>query len=127
MILCERESLKDVGDKALKELKEEVEKLVKELKDVKDKGAQKEGIEEKTKNLSDSLQKIGQYIIKTEAETSPGQAQPENPPEAKTPGEKKDVEEGEVVEITDMDYYELLGISKGASDAELKPHIESNL
>ena len=97
MIYVSEKSLKDVGDKAPKELKEEIEKLVKELKDVKDKES-KEVIEEKTKNLSDSLQKIGQYMYqKPGAETSPGQAQPENPPEAKTPGEKKDVEEGEVV------------------------------
>jgi hypothetical protein len=31
------------------------------------------------------------------AEATSGQPQPENPPEAKTTGEKKDVEEGEVV------------------------------
>ena len=61
MIYVSEKSLKDVGDKAPKELKEEIEKLVKELKDVKDKES-KEVIEEKTKNLSDSLQKIGQYM-----------------------------------------------------------------
>jgi molecular chaperone DnaK len=97
MIYVSEKSLKDAGDKAPKELKEEIEKLVKELKDVKDKES-KEVIEEKTKCLSDALQKIGQYMYqKPGAEATSGQPQPENPPEAKTTGEKKDVEEGEVV------------------------------
>jgi len=99
MIYVSEKSLKDVGDKAPKELKEEIEKLIKELKDVKDKES-KEVIEEKTKNLSDALQKIGQYMYQQQPGSTPptGQANPEDKSSsAKAPEEKKDVEEGEVV------------------------------
>ena len=107
MIYVSEKSLKDAGDKAPKELKEEIEKLVKELKDVKDKES-KEVIEEKTKNLSDSLQKIGQYMYQKQPEATPPAGQPnvsedaaKASPFAKASGDKpedkKDVEEGEVV------------------------------
>lgn len=99
MIYVSEKSLKDTGDKAPKELKEEIEKLVKELKEVKDKES-KEVVEEKTKNLSDSLQKIGQYMYQKQPnEAQPtGQANPEDKSSsAKTTEDKKDVEEGEVV------------------------------
>ena len=99
MIYVSEKSLKDAGDKAPKELKEEIEKLVKELKEVKDKES-KEVIEEKTKNLSDSLQKIGQYMYQQQPGSTPptGQANSEDKSSsAKAPRIKKDVEEGEVV------------------------------
>lgn len=99
MIYVSEKSLKDAGDKAPKELKEEIEKLVKELKDVKDKES-KEVIEEKTKNLSDSLQKIGQYMYQKQPEATPPAGQPnvsEDKPTEQPTEDKKDVEEGEVV------------------------------
>lgn len=107
LIYVSEKSLKDAGDKAPKELKTEIEGKIKELKDVKDKGT-KEVVEEKTKALSDSLQKIGQYMYSQQQPgagapgAAPGGAQqPGNAPGNGAAGqgtsEKKDVEEGEVV------------------------------
>jgi molecular chaperone DnaK len=102
LIYVSEKSLKDVGAKAPAELKTEIEAKVKELKEIKDKGS-KEVIEEKTKDLSDSLQKIGQYMYSQQ----PPQGQPGATAGAGTPpppgneggkkDDKKDVEEGEVV------------------------------
>ncbi|MFH0773842.1 MAG: molecular chaperone DnaK [bacterium] len=98
LVYTSEKSLKDVGDKAPKELKESIEKKIKELKEIVEKGS-KEEIEKKTSELSDELQKIGQYMYKKEdkapdAKTAQGQAGAE-PQEKKE--EKKDVEEGQVV------------------------------
>jgi len=99
LIYVSEKSLKDVGDKAPADLKTEIESKIKELKEIKDKGVKAE-IEEKTKNLSDSLQKIGQYMYSQQ--NPPGNSNPKtdappgNGPDKK-PGDKKDVEEGEVV------------------------------
>lgn len=101
LIYTAEKSLKDVGEKAPKELREEIEGKIKTAKESIEKGDAAE-IENKTKDLSDSLQKIGQYMN--------AQAQPNAAPTAENtdeaPGEKKDdtattpkpdVEEGEVV------------------------------
>lgn len=100
MIYVSEKSLKDAGDKAPKELREEIEKLVKELKDVKDKES-KEVVEEKTKYLSDALQKIGQYMYQQQPGSAPPAGQPnvseDKSSSAKASEDKKDVEEGEVV------------------------------
>lgn len=59
LIFTAEKSLKDAGDKVPAEVKTEVEEKVKALKAILDSGS-KEDIEAKTKELSDSLQKIGQ-------------------------------------------------------------------
>jgi len=101
MIYVSEKSLKDAGDKAPKDIKEAVEKKIKDLKSVFEKGS-KEDLENKTKDLSDELQKIGQYMYKDQKQ--PGQAssdQPSSKDNGKTEeGNKKEetkVEEGEVV------------------------------
>jgi molecular chaperone DnaK len=92
MVYVAEKSLKDVGDKAPKEVKEEVEKDIKELKETLEKGT-KEELETKTKKLSDSLQKIGQYMYQQgQAQEPTGEKQEEDKKK-----EGKDVEEGEVV------------------------------
>lgn len=98
MIYVAEKSLKDVGDKAPKDVKESVEKKIKELKDVLDKGS-KEDLEEKTKALSDELSKIGQaaYQQKKDEKEVKKEEEKSSPNANEDKGEKKDVEEGEVV------------------------------
>jgi molecular chaperone DnaK len=102
LIYVSEKSLKDAGDKAPKDLKSEIEGKIKDLKDVKDKG-DKAVIEEKTKALSDSLQKIGQFMYSQGqgAGPQPGSQAPGGAPggaaEPEKKDDKKDVEEGEVV------------------------------
>jgi molecular chaperone DnaK len=103
LIYTSEKSLKDVGDKAPKDLKEAIEKKIKELKEAGEKG-NKEDIEKKTSELSDELQKIGQYMYKKD-EKAPNAnptdaaagAGTEEKKEEQPAGDKKDVEEGQVV------------------------------
>ncbi|HKC14909.1 MAG TPA: molecular chaperone DnaK [Patescibacteria group bacterium] len=99
LIFTAEKSLKDAGDKVPEDIKKEVEEKVTALKAVLDTGT-KEDLETKTKELSDSLQKIGQAMNQQSASS-------EQPSEEKKTedGEKKDEEkkdsdepvEGEVV------------------------------
>src|SRR5258708_4639203 len=99
LIFTAEKSLKDAGDKVPEDIKKEVEEKVTDLKAVLDTGT-KEDLETKTKELSDSLQKIGQAMNQQSASS-------EQPSEEKKTedGEKKDEEkkdsdepvEGEVV------------------------------
>src|SRR6266404_889601 len=59
LLFTSEKALKDGGDKVPAEVKTEVEEKMKALKDILDSGS-KEDIEAKTKELSDSLQKIGE-------------------------------------------------------------------
>ncbi len=104
LIYTSEKSLKDAGDKAPKEIREDIESKVKELKDALEKAPATE-LEEKTKALSESLSKIGQYMYDQKKEdAAPGDV----PSDAeKSEGSKEEdgkkpsdgpVEEGEVVE-----------------------------
>jgi len=83
-------------------VKKEVEDKIKALKDMLDTGS-KEDLETKTRELSDSLQKIGQaaYQQGQQAQTEPEiekeekEGQPSD--SAKATSDKGDVQEGEVV------------------------------
>ncbi|MBI5358098.1 molecular chaperone DnaK [Candidatus Amesbacteria bacterium] len=91
MIFTAEKAIKDGGDKLKPELKTEVEEKVKAVKDILEAGS-KEDLESKTKDLMDSMQKIGSAMYeqpKQEAET-PGA--PETPKD-----DKAKPEEGEVV------------------------------
>jgi molecular chaperone DnaK len=95
MIYVAEKSLKEVGDKAPKEVKEEVEGKIKELKEVLEKASVAE-LEEKTKALSDSLQKIGQLMYnqqKNQSEVNEKKSADQNNEKS----HDKKVEEGEVV------------------------------
>lgn len=101
LIYTSEKSLKDAGDKVPAELKTEIEGKITELKDVIEKGTSKE-VDEKSGELSTSLQKIGQYMSQQpqDGQTPPGT---EGAPKAEDAEEvkkddKKNAEEGEVVE-----------------------------
>jgi molecular chaperone DnaK len=103
LLFTAEKSLKDGGDKVPAEIKTEVEEKMKALKDILDSGS-KEDIENKTKELSDSLQKIGEaaYQQGQQAQTEPEIESEEKDGSAEEKSEdKKDDEkpvEGEVVE-----------------------------
>src|SRR6476659_8894045 len=58
LIFTSEKALKDAGDKVNADLKKEVEDKIKALRDILDTGS-KEDLEGKTKELSETLQKIG--------------------------------------------------------------------
>ncbi|MDH7476485.1 MAG: molecular chaperone DnaK [Microgenomates group bacterium] len=93
LIYVAEKSLKDAGDKVNPDVKKEVEEKIKDLKNVLEKD-DKEKIEAKTQSLSESLQKIGQAMY-----NPPNSSQPNQPKDEKKgkKDNKKDVEEGEVV------------------------------
>lgn len=101
LIFTAEKSLKDAGDKVAEDVKKEVEEKISALKGILDSGS-KEELETKTKELSDSLTKVGQAMYQQ------GQAQGQPQEQAQTGdseagstanGSKKDEEpvEGEVV------------------------------
>ena len=105
LIFTAEKSLKDAGDKANPDLKKEVEEKISALKAILDNGV-KEDIETKTKDLSDSLQKVGQAMYQQQPGQQPGQEEAKgestnNAQQSDADGEKKsDKEEpveGEVV------------------------------
>src|SRR5258706_16273967 len=104
LIFTSEKALKDAGDKVNADIKKEVEDKIKALKDILDSGS-KEDLEVKTKELSESLQKIGQEAYKQAQETAqePEIGSEEKDGSASSPQEGKkedkgDVQEGEVVE-----------------------------
>ena len=72
LIFTSEKAIKDAGDKLSEDVKKEVEEKIAALKGVLDSGS-KEDLEVKTKELSDSLQKIGQaaYQQGQQAQTEP--------------------------------------------------------
>ena len=90
LIFTAEKTLKDAGDKAPAELKTEVEDKVKALKDILESGT-KEDLEAKSKDLMDSLQKLGAEMYK---QTPPPT---EEKPAEEKPADAKKAEEGEVV------------------------------
>lgn len=106
MIYVAEKSLKDAGEKVAADVKKEVEEKISALKSVLDSGT-KEDLEAKTKDLSDSLQKIGQAMYQgQQQQEQPGQSEPGSEAKPEENGEKKkeekkskkeDVQEGEVV------------------------------
>jgi len=73
LIFTAEKTLKDAGDKVSEDVKKEVEEKVTALKGVLDTGS-KEDLETKTKELSDSLQKIGQAMYGSK-DSAQGQGQ----------------------------------------------------
>ena len=69
LIFTAEKSLKDAGDKANPDMKKEVEEKISALKAILDTGT-KEDLEAKTKDLSDSLQKVGQAMYSQQQATS---------------------------------------------------------
>jgi len=103
LIFTAEKSLKDAGDKANPDLKKEVEEKISALKTILDSGT-KEDLEAKTKDLSDSLQKVGQAMYASQGPAQGQQAADSSQSTAdgqtKTDDKKSDKEEpveGEVV------------------------------
>lgn len=98
LVFTAEKSLSDAGDKVPADVKAEVEEKVKALKEVMN-SDNKEDIEAKTKELSDSLQKVGQAMSQSQ---QPGSDQAQGTEQAtENPSEDKKSEEpveGEVVE-----------------------------
>lgn len=102
LIFTSEKALKDGGDKVAADVKTEVEEKIKALKDILDSGS-KEDLEAKTKELSESLQKIGQAAYASQEQPAGQQAEPEveaKEEEGKTEekSDKDEAQEGEVVE-----------------------------
>lgn len=98
-IVMAEKAIKDAGDKAPKEAVEKVNEKIKALKDILETGT-KEELEEKTKDLSETLSSVGQAMYANQTPTQENTTQ-ESTEETKQE-EKKDkkdgpVEEGEVV------------------------------
>lgn len=105
LIFTSEKSLKDAGDKVQQDLKKEVEDKIADLKKILDSGS-KEEIETKTKELSDSLQKVGQAMSQQSQGASDAKGEAASagssggPKEEKAGDKKSDKEEpveGEVV------------------------------
>ena len=102
LIFTAEKSLKDAAEKIAEDLRKEVEEKISALKGILDSGS-KEDLETKTKELSESLQKIGEAMYKkNESEEKPAEEKPEDSTangEAKTDGKTSSEEpvEGEVV------------------------------
>lgn len=91
-------SLRDAGDKVPADLKTEIETKVKDIRDVLQ-TADSEVLKQKTLDLSNTLQKIGQYMYGQQQGGQSGaqQGQNPNPNDGPKPGADEPVE-GEVVE-----------------------------
>jgi len=104
LIFTSEKSLNDAGEKVEASLKKEVEDKIASLKAILDTGT-KEDLEAKSKDLSDSLQKVGQAMYQSQKTEDRGQKTEEatGNSEKKPDSDKKDAEkqepvEGEVVE-----------------------------
>lgn len=98
MMYVAQKSLQDAGEKVPQDVKKEVEEKISALKSILESGA-KEDLEVKTKDLSDSLQKIGQSMYqKSESAPDTKEEEKENPDKKEDKKAKKeDIQEGEVV------------------------------
>jgi molecular chaperone DnaK len=103
LIFTAEKALKDGGDKVPGDVKTSVEEKIKSLKDILETGS-KEDLEAKTKDLSDTLSKIGEaaYQQGQQAQTEPEIEKEEKDGSTGSPQEEKDdkkeAQEGEVVE-----------------------------
>lgn len=92
LIFTAEKTLKDAGDKVAADAKKEVEAKISALKAVLDTGT-KEDLEAKTKDLSDSLQKVGQAMSqgqKTEDRGQKSDTEDQKSEESSGDGEKKE-------------------------------------
>ncbi len=100
LIFTAEKSLKDAGDKVPAEVKTEVEEKVKALREILDSGS-KDDIEAKTKELSDSLSKVGEAMNAANQQAAPeagesADVKTEEQPASEEPKTDEPVE-GEVV------------------------------
>lgn len=96
LIFTAEKTLKDMGEKVNADSKKEVEDKVAALKAILDVGT-KEDLEVKTKELSDSLQKVGQAMYSSSGNTSTGNSEKKEEKTGKSDSDKEEPVEGEVV------------------------------
>ena len=101
LIYVAEKSLKDAGDKVAADVKKEVEDKIAALKSILETGT-KEDLEAKTKDLSDTLSKIGQAMYqeqqsKPASPTGDSQTKEDKESKDKKKGKDEEVQEGEVV------------------------------
>ncbi len=97
LVVTAERALKDAGDKVEVDVKTQVEDKVKAVKEVMN-SENKEDIETKSKELSETLQTIGQKLYEAASKTDePKEESKEENSSEPLKDEKKDVEEGEVV------------------------------
>ena len=99
LIFTAEKTLKDAGEKAPADLKSEVEDKSKALKDILETGT-KEDLDAKSKDLMDSLQKLGSSMYQqSQAQTPPSDqtADGDQPKPENKGNDKSTPEEGEVV------------------------------
>lgn len=96
LIFTAEKSLKDAGDKVAEDVKKDVEEKISALKAVLDTGT-KEDLELKTKDLSDSLQKIGQAAYQQQQATSDKQEDSDGEKKEEDKKSTDEPVEGEVV------------------------------
>jgi len=89
-------SLNDAGDKVPQDIRADIEDKVKHLKDLVQTGTQ-EDLQTKTKELSDSLLKIGEHLYKSSGGPQTGPANPDKKNDNKDGDSREDTVEGEVV------------------------------
>jgi molecular chaperone DnaK len=77
LIYTSEKTLKDAGDKVAADVKKEIEEKIESLKKVKD-GDNIEEIKNKTAELSQAIQKVGEQMYKQNQQGQPGQG-PQNP------------------------------------------------
>jgi molecular chaperone DnaK len=96
LVAAAEKALKDAGDKVDKKIKEKVEEKIKAVKDILETGSKKE-LEEKTKELSDELSKVGQAMYGAQAQEKKKKEKSKKSGKGKKKDDEK-IEEGEVVE-----------------------------
>ncbi len=97
LVYTAEKSLKDAGDKIPADIRQEVEDKAKALKEIVQ-TASKVELETKTKELSDSLQKIGEHMYKDQQQgPTQGQNGDNNQEPPKTDADGEDPVEGEVI------------------------------
>lgn len=96
LIFTAEKSLEDAKDKIPEDLKKEVEEKISALKGVLESGS-KEEIDAKSKELSDSMQKIGPAMQTTSSDTPKDSSEPDKDKSDSSSSAKPEAEEGEVV------------------------------
>lgn len=104
LIFTAEKSLKDAGDKVSEDVKKEVEEKVSDLKGILDTGS-KEDIEEKSKALSDSLQKVGEAMSQQQGQDGEAASaqEGETSEESSSDDDKKESDEPVEGEVVDDD------------------------
>eukprot|EP00095_Tigriopus_kingsejongensis_P005405 maker-scaffold463_size163741-snap-gene-0.6 protein:Tk05405 transcript:maker-scaffold463_size163741-snap-gene-0.6-mRNA-1 annotation:"heat shock" len=119
MIHSVKKTMTEMGDKLEATEKESIEAAVKELEEVID-GDDVEAIKAKTETLATASHKLAEQMYQQAAQEE-GSEPPQDDSDDKPKDDVVDAEfEEEKHHMSQRDYYEVLGVSKGANDDEVK-------